>query len=155
MKKTLKIISMVFFVAFVAIQFYRPDRTTPPIVEAETLGSSMQVPENIEQILTRSCNDCHTYKTNYPWYANISPPSLFLASHIDDAHRELNLSIWNTYETRRKSRKLDEICEQVTLKYMPLPSYLWIHWDAKLSDEDIKILCDWTEREKARLTESQ
>jgi len=155
MKKTLKIIAIVFFVALVAAQFYRPDRTTPPIIEADTLESSMQVPENVEQIFTGSCNDCHTYKTNYPWYANISPPSLFLASHIDEGRSELNLSVWNTYETRRKRRKLDEICEQVTQKYMPLPSYLWIHRDAALSDEEIKILCDWTETEKARLVEPQ
>ncbi len=154
-RRTLKIIAIVFFVAFVAVQFFRPDRSTPPIVEAETLEASMQIPENVGQILTRSCNDCHTYKTNYPWYANISPFSSFLASHIDDGRRHLNLSIWNTYETRRKSRKLDEICEQITLKYMPLPSYLWIHWDAKLSDKEIEILYDWTGREKARLTELQ
>ncbi len=31
---------------------------------------------------------------------------------------------------------------------MPLPSYLWVHWDAKMSDADIKTLCDWTEAEK-------
>lgn len=153
MKKTLKIIAVVLFVAFIAIQFYRPDRTAPPIVESETLKASTQVPEAVEQILSRSCNDCHSNKTNYPWYSQIAPASLFLASHVDEGRRELNLSIWNTYETRRKRRKLDEICEQVTERYMPLPSYLWIHRDAKLSDEDIKILCDWTDKTKAGLTE--
>jgi len=153
-KKTLKIIVIVLFAAFIAIQFYRPDRTAPPVVEAETLEASTQVPEEVEQILTRSCNDCHTNKTNYPWYSQIAPASLFLASHVDEGRRELNFSIWNTYETRRKRRKLDEICEQVTERYMPLPSYLWIHRDAKFSDEDIKILCDWTEKAKAGLTET-
>ena len=154
MKKALKIFAIVLFVTFVAIQFYRPDRTAPPIVEAETLEASTQVPEAVEQILTRSCNDCHTHKTNYPWYSQIAPASLFLASHVEDGRRHLNFSVWNTYETRRKRRKLDEICEQVTERYMPLPSYLWIHRDAKLSDEDIKILCDWTDKEKAALTET-
>jgi hypothetical protein len=154
MKKALKIIAIVLFVAFVAIQFYRPDRTAPPIVQAETLEATTQVPEAVEQILTRSCNDCHTYKTNYPWYSQIAPASLFLASHVEDGRRHLNFSVWNTYETRRKRRKLDEICEQVTERYMPLPTYLWIHRDAKLSDEDIKTLCDWTDKEKAGLTET-
>jgi hypothetical protein len=153
-KKTLKIIAIVLFIAFIAIQFYRPDRTAPPIVESETLEASTRVPEEVERILIKSCNDCHTNKTNYPWYSQIAPASLFLASHVDEGRRELNFSIWNTYETRRKRRKLDEICEQVTERYMPLPSYLWIHWDAKLSDENIKILCDWAEQEKAKLTEA-
>lgn len=154
MRKALKIIAIVLFVAFVAIQFYRPNRTVPPIVEAETLEASTQVPEAVEQILTRSCNDCHTNKTNYPWYSQIAPASLFLASHVEEGRRHLNFSVWNTYETRRKRRKLDEICEQITERYMPLPSYLWIHWDAKLSDEDIKTLCDWTDSEKAGLNEA-
>ena len=154
MKKTLKIIAIVLFIAFIAIQFNRPDRTAPPIVESETLEASTRVPEEVEQILIKTCNDCHTNKTNYPWYSQIAPASLFLASHVDEGRRELNFSIWNTYETRRKRRKLDEICEQVTERYMPLPSYLWIHWDAKLSDENIKILCDWAEQEKAKLTEA-
>ncbi len=155
MKKTLKIIIVVLFVAFVAIQFYRPDRTAPPIVEAETLEASTQVPENVRQILTRSCNDCHTNTTNYPWYSQIAPASLFLANHIAEGRGNLNFSTWNNYETNRKRRKLDQICDQVTEKAMPLPSYLWIHRDANLTDEDIKILCDWADKEKARLAESQ
>lgn len=154
MKKTLKILAVALFVAFVAVQFYRPDRTALLIVEAETLKTSTEVPEKVEQILTRSCNDCHTNKTNYPWYSQIVPASLFLASHVEDGRRHLNFSVWNTYETKRKRRKLDEICEQISERYMPLPSYLWIHWDAKLSDEDIKTLCDWTAKESERLAES-
>lgn len=153
MKKTLKIIAIVLFVAFVVIQFYRPDRTVPPIVEAETLEASTQVPENVEQILTRSCNDCHTNKTNYPWYSQIAPGSLFLANHIAEGCHNLNFSIWNTYETKRKRRKPDQVCEQISQREMPLPSYLWIHWSAKLSDEDVKTLCDWTDKEKTRLTD--
>lgn len=153
MKKTLKIIAIVLFVAFIAIQFYRPDRAASPIVAIETLEASTQVPENVEQILTRSCNDCHTNKTNYPWYSQIAPASLFLANHIADGRRHLNFSIWNTYETRRKRRKLDQVCEQVSQREMPLSSYLWIHRDAKLSDEDVKTLCDWVDKENARLAE--
>jgi cytochrome c553 len=155
MKKTLKIVLIVLVVAFAAIQFYRPDTTAPAIVQAETLEASANVPENVNQILTRSCNDCHTNKTIYPWYSQIVPASIFLADHISEGRQELNFSVWNTYETNRKRRKLDQICEQVTEKEMPLPSYLWIHRDAKLSDEDIKTLCDWANGERARLAESK
>lgn len=151
MKKALKIIALILFVAFVAVQFYRPDRSTPPIVEAATLEGSTNVPAPVEAILTRSCNDCHTDKTEYPWYAQIAPASFFLDGHITEGRRNLNLSDWNSYETNRKRRKLDQMCEQVTSREMPLPSYLWIHWGAKLSDEDAKTLCDWTEQEKSRL----
>lgn len=155
MKKILKIAVIVLVVAFIAVQFYRPDRTNPPIVRAETLEATMQVPDNVEAILKRSCNDCHSNQTNYPWYSNVSPFSWLLANHIEDGRRNLNFSVWETYDVKKKRRKLDEICEQVETGEMPYNQYLWIHRDAKLSESDVKLLCDWAGGEKSKLTEPQ
>lgn len=151
--KFVKIAVIVLFVAFIAVQFYRPDFTNPPVVESENLLAGNQVPENVKAILVRSCADCHSNETVYPWYAKISPPSWFLASHINEGRREMNFSTWNKSEDRRKKKKLEEICEQIEPREMPLPSYLWIHRGAKLSDEDIKTLCDWTNQERQKLSE--
>ena len=153
MKKTLKILALILFVGFVAIQFIRPDFTNPPVNAAETIESSMQIPENVQKILTISCKDCHSNETNYPWYSQIQPIARFLKDHIDEGRNELNFSVWNTYEPRKKKRKLEEVCEQIEAKEMPLPSYLWIHWSAKLSENDIKNLCDWTKSESVKLGE--
>lgn len=151
MKKILKIIAVVLVVAFIAIQIYRPDKTNPPVVEAETLEANAQVPENVSAILKRSCNDCHSNQTVYPWYSNVAPFSWLLANHIKDGRRHLNFSVWGTYDAKRKRNKLDETCEQVTSGEMPHNQYLWIHRDANLSEEDKKILCDWAEMEKAKI----
>lgn len=153
MKKVLKIIAIVIVAAFIVIQFFRPDFTNPPVNSAETLQSAMQVPENVQAILKRSCFDCHSNETTYPWYSKIQPSAWFLADHIAEGRHELNFSAFNTYQTRRKKKKLEEVCEQVQAKAMPLPSYLWIHWDAKMSDEDIKTLCDWANAESAKIVE--
>ncbi len=154
MKKTLKITAIVLLTAFVAIQFYRPAKTNPPIVEAETLEATTQVPETVGKILSRSCNDCHTNNSNYPWYSEIAPMSWGVIHHIDEGRGELNFSTWATYNPKRKKHKLEEICEMVTSGEMPHYQYLWIHWDARLSDDDKKILCDWTENEKAKLPQT-
>ena len=151
MKKKLKIIALIFFALFLAAQFIRPDRTNTPVVQAETLEAAARVPENVETILARSCNDCHTNTTAYPWYSNVTPFNFFLAHHIEEGRGQLNFSIWNGYETARKRRKLDQVCEQAKEGLMPLPSYLWIHRDAKLSVEDVNLLCDWTDAERANL----
>ena len=150
-KKILKIIAVVFVVGFIAIQFIRPDRTNLPIVQAETLEAAAQVPENVRAILKRSCNDCHSNETTYPWYSNISPFSWLLADHIEEGRRELNYSVWNTYTAKKKRHKFDEICEQITSGEMPHNQYLWLHADANLSEIDKKILCDWAETEKAKI----
>ena len=151
MKKALKIIAIVIVSALVVIQFIRPDFTNPAVNSAETL----QTPENIGAILKRSCADCHSNETVYPWYARVQPAAWFLKDHIDEGRRELNFSIWNTYEKNKQSRKFEEICEQIKYKTMPLPAYLWVHWSAKLSDEEIKTLCDWTASESVRLANMQ
>jgi Haem-binding domain len=150
-KKILKITILVLALAFIAIQFIRPDRTNPPEVPGETLEASTRIPADVGAILSRSCADCHSNRTIYPWYSNIAPVSWLLADHIRDGRRELNLSIWNTYDNRRKGRKLDEICDQVETGEMPLPSYLWIHWDAALKEGEAAKICDWTKAEKERL----
>ncbi len=154
MKKILKITAVVLFVAFVAIQFYRPAKTNPPIIAAETLEATARVPNEVAKILSRSCNDCHTNNSNYPWYSQVAPMSWGIVEHINEGRRELNLSTWAIYDTKRKKHKLEEICEMVTSGEMPHYQYLWIHRDAQLSDDDKKILCDWTETEKSMLPQT-
>lgn len=152
MKKILKIVVIVLILGFVVLQFFRPDRTNPPIVEAETLEAATRVPADVAAILNRSCSDCHSHKTTYPWYSNISPASLFLANHVANGRRHLNFSIWNTYDKKKKSHKMEEIQEQVEGGIMPLGSYLWIHRDAVLSESDKKALVDWTIKVREDLT---
>ncbi len=155
MKKVLKIVAIVLVAAFFVIQFIRPDLTNPPIDQAETLEANLQVPENVQVILNRSCKDCHSNETKYPLYSKIQPAISFMKDHIDEGRAEMNFSGWKNLGPRRQKRKLTQICEQIQSKEMPLPSYLWVHWDAKLSVEDIKILCDWTEAETAKIVEAE
>jgi hypothetical protein len=151
MKKVFKIVVLVLVAAFLVIQVFRIDRSNPPIVQAETLESTIAVPADVSQILVRSCNDCHTNSTVYPWYSNVQPVGWFLKDHIDDGKRHLNFSIFNTYAAKKKAKKLEEICEQVESKEMPLPSYLWIHRESALTESDTKALCDWAKGEASKI----
>jgi hypothetical protein len=147
----IKRIFLGLLVVFVLIQLYRPSRENPPIDQAKTIEQSIAIPQNVEAILSRSCNDCHSSKTTWPWYSNIAPVSWMLAEHIKDGRNELNFSQWRDFSARKKRKKLEEICEQVNKGDMPLPSYLWIHRDAKLSPADKTLLCDWANAEKAKI----
>ena len=74
-----------------------------------------------------------------------------LADHIEDGRKELNFSVWNTYTPKKKVRKLDELCDQVELGEMPLPSYLWVHRDAVMQEGDAALLCNWAKAEGERI----
>lgn len=151
MKKALKAFAILIVAGLVVIQFFGIDKTNKPINPAESLEATVSVSPDVSQVLVRSCNDCHTNSTTYPWYANIQPVGWFLKSHIDDGQRKLNFSLFKTYPAKKQVKKLEEICEEVQTKEMPLPSYLWIHRESVLSESDIKTLCDWTETEKAKI----
>src|SRR6476469_10710389 len=126
-KKVVLIVVVVLVVAFIGLQFFRIDTTPIPIVQADTIQSGISVPPDVDMVLTRSCGDCHTNSTVYPWYSQVQPVAWWLGNHIAEGRGELNFSIFNTYNARRKKKKLEEICEQVKSGEMPLPSYTWIH----------------------------
>ncbi len=155
MKKTLKIILIVAVVAFAGIQFIRPNISAAPAAPGDALEASMQVPDQVEAIFNRSCADCHTNNTVLPWYSQVAPVSWWLGNHISDGRRHLNLSIWNTYNSKRKVDKLKEICDQVETGEMPLPSYLWVHRYAVMKEGEAKILCDWSNAEASKISSAQ
>jgi hypothetical protein len=154
-KKILKIIAIALFIGFTAIQFVRPEKTNPPINHEETMQATIQVSENVQSILKRSCNDCHSHETVYPFYSNIAPISWQVIDHINEGRRKLNFSIWNTYEAKKKKRKLEGICEEMQSGEMPMPQYTLIHRDAILSADDIKAVCDWTTIEVEKITQTE
>ena len=151
MRKPFKVAAIAIVIGFITLQFFGIDKTNPPIVHSETLEATVAVLPDIALIMGRSCNDCHTNKTVYPWYANIQPAGWFLKDHIDEGKRKLNLSKFNTFDTKKKIKKLEEICEQVESSEMPLPSYLWIHRYAALSESERKALCAWTKQAIAKI----
>ena len=65
----------------------------------------------------------------------------------------MNFSSWPT-SPEEGVELLDSVCQEVKRKRMPLPSYTWIHWDARLSDADRKLLCQWANRAADDLTEA-
>lgn len=146
-----KRVVLALVVIFLLMQLYRPSRDNPPVDQTKTMEKTMQIPPNVETTLSRACNDCHSSKTTWPWYSNVAPISWMLGEHVKDGRGELNMSEWATYSAKKKRRKLQEICEQVNKKEMPISSYLWLHPDAKLSDADRNLLCDWANAEKAKI----
>lgn len=150
--RVLKWIAIVLIVVFLGIQFVRPARTNPPVDESQTIFARTQMTPQVSAILERACRDCHSNKTVWPWYTNVAPISWWLSNHVNEGRQNLNLSEWGKLDQDRQDRKLRQICDEVSDGVMPLSSYLPMHPQARLSAEDKKTLCDWTEAERARLS---
>jgi len=152
LRKLLKWTVIVLVVLFLGIQLMRPARSNPPVDESQTIEARTQMTPQVKAIFERSCNDCHSNKTVWPWYTNVAPISWWIVGHINEARQLMNLSEWGKLDRDRQDRKLRQICDEVTDGGMPLPSYLPMHPKAKLSDQDKKTLCDWTAAERQRLS---
>ena len=139
-------------VLFLAIQFVRPARTNPAVDESQTIFARTQMTPQVAAIFNRSCADCHSNKTVWPWYTNVAPVSWFIVNHVNEARPLLNLSEWGKLDRDRQSRKLQQICDQVSDGAMPLSTYTPLHPGSKLTPADVKVLCDWTDSERARLS---
>jgi hypothetical protein len=129
--------------AFAGAQLVPVERTNPPTEPRGTLAAVHPVPPDVAALLKRSCNDCHSHETVWPWYSHVAPVSWWLSDHVQQGRQHLNLSTWGAYEPKRR-RKLVDMCDQVRSKEMPLPSYLWLHPSGRLSEADQQRLCDWT-----------
>ena len=155
MKKAIKRIGIAIVVLLVVIQAIRPARTNPPVDETRTIQTNSTITPQISAIFERSCKDCHSFRTTWPWYSQVAPVSWLLVSDVNAARKEVSLSEWGTYDPRTKLSKLQKICEEVEKDDMPLGIYVVLHPVAKLSDADKRALCDWTKQEGDRVLASQ
>lgn len=135
---------ILFLVAFIGVQFVRPDRTNPPAPLAASLKA--KTPPHITALLDRSCRDCHSNETDWPWYTSVSPTSWLVANHVQHGREHFNYSEWNTYDSDDRDKFLGAMCDLVKRERMPLPSYLLIHPGAKLSPADVTALCSWSDK---------
>jgi hypothetical protein len=153
MRKALKWIGISLVMLFLAAQVYQPERANPPVDESQTIFVSLSVPPDVKAILDRSCSDCHTNNTTWPWYSYVAPTSWFTAGDVKRGRLSMNLSIWSTYKRTRQAGKLDAIVDQLADDKMPLKPYRMMHPGSVLSKEEIDLVTRWAERERDRLSE--
>lgn len=141
MKKFLKYFSIGALIALVVIQFIRPDRNDGSYETVMHFEKDTRPSLEVAAILKENCYDCHSHHTRYPWYAEIAPFSFWLADHIEEGNKELNVSQWESYSVKKKDHKLEEVIEMIEKKEMPLDSYTWLHGD--LTEAERKLLIQW------------
>jgi hypothetical protein len=135
-------ILVVVSIVFVGLQFVGPARINPPVDAAQTLHAKLPIPQEVRGVLDRSCWNCHSNETRWPWYSYVAPMSWMVIGHVEDGRAQLNFTSW-TYSPEEGADLMDSVCTQVKRRRMPLREYTWMHWGAKLSEDEVKRLCSW------------
>ena len=147
-KKLITVLMLLF--TLVAIQFVRPSQTNPQADPRVHVSATLSVPPNVAGVFSRSCNDCHSNETVWPWYSKVAPVSWLVSYDVASGRKELNLSEWGSRNPAKDREMLNEICKEVTEGEMPGWVYTLMHSEAKLAKSDVAAICDWTRTVSAR-----
>ncbi|MED5330248.1 MAG: heme-binding domain-containing protein [Planctomycetota bacterium] len=132
-----KKLGLVILTAFIASQFAPVSRTNPPVTGA------VDAPAEVTAILTRSCFDCHSNQTRWPWYASVAPISWLVSHDVEEGREHLNFSEWTGMDPSQQAHAMEEIVEVLDEDEMPLWYYLDLHSQARLTDDERALLVDW------------
>ncbi len=140
MSRRLKQGALVFVLVFAAAQLVRPDRTNPATDGRRTIEARPGTASGLGAVLDRSCRDCHSNRTAWPWYTRIAPVSWAMAYGVRTGRKAVNFSEWGAYRPEEQQRLLGESCRDVSTGKMP-GAWTLLHPEAKLSTRDIETIC--------------
>ena len=122
---------------FFAIQFIPVERTNPS-VETRSIG-----PQHVTDLLRRSCFDCHSNETVWPWYGKVAPFSWIVVRDVNLGREKLNFSTWNRLSLADKDRLRTEIWKKVKFSDMPPPMYVFANQEARVTTDHHRMLRNW------------
>ena len=140
MNRRLKQAAIVFVVVFAAAQFVRPERANPATDASRTIQAHVGTASGLVAVLNRSCSDCHSNATVWPWYTQIAPASWLMAYGVKKGRDAVNFSEWAAYQPEQQRVLLIESCQDVTQGKMPGP-YTLLHPEMRLSTQDVETIC--------------
>ena len=116
-----------------------------------SLFAGTEEPLEIARIVNRACQNCHSERTEWPWYSYIAPMSWMIEQDVSTARTHMNLSRWQDYTVEQRIDLLTRMAVEVRNRKMPLPRYLKMHPEARLSAEEVQQLYSWAHSERKRL----
>ena len=109
----------------VLIQLVPISRTNPPVVKELNWDSP-----KTRAYAKRACFDCHSHETRWPWYAYVAPVSWLIAKDVNTGRERMNFS------SITEDDRAEILIERIEKREMPLPEYLALHPEARLSEAE-------------------
>jgi hypothetical protein len=118
---------------------------------AAPLLAGAEVDPAVAQIVARSCQNCHSERTNWPWYSYVAPVSWLIENDVWKARGHMNLSVWDQYTVEKRQELLGELAAAVRSRQMPPPRYTLMHSSSTLSKAESDQIYRWARGERRRL----
>jgi hypothetical protein len=134
-------------VLFVLIQGIQPRRTNPPVTPSRSLEAHLNVPPQVQSVLQRTCYNCHSSATVWPWYSHVAPASWYVVHDVNAARSHINFQDWEAQVSPQEGKEhLGLICKLIQNGQMPPADYRLMHKDGNLTPEEASAVCDWSKQ---------
>jgi hypothetical protein len=125
------------------------DRASAPLLPGA------DIPPSVAGVLSHTCINCHSEKTQWPWYSRVAPVSWLVENDVKHAREHLNLSRWDGLQEVDQRMLLTAIATVIENHEMPPHRYVVLHPEAYLSAEDAVRVIEWTRAERRRLRSTE
>lgn len=130
-KKTGLLIIAVILLIGAGIQFANPE------IEHPSVTGRLTAPKEVTEIFKRACYNCHSNETQLKWYDKIAPVSWIINHDVKEARSRFNFSEWNKLTTKEQQTILWKTVNAVIAGKMPIPVYVAVHPEARISSTEI------------------
>jgi hypothetical protein len=132
---------------FIVIQTIRLSRTNPPVIPSRSLEAHVEVPPQVLSVFKRSCYDCHSNSTVWPWYSNIAPVSWYVIRDVNVGRSHVNMQDWEAQINEQEGKEhLGLVCKLVREGKMPPADYRTIHKGTDISPAETEAICAWSQK---------
>jgi mono/diheme cytochrome c family protein len=121
-------------VTFALMQFVRPGIPSRPAT------AEVQPPPAVKRILEKDCYSCHSDQRRLSWFDQIVPGYWLVRHDILTAREHLNFSTLGAKPAAAQKAEFYEAVNMIQLGAMPLPPFVKLHPEAKVTPEDLATL---------------
>jgi hypothetical protein len=120
--------------AFALLQFVRPG------IPARPATAEIQAPPEVRQALEKDCYSCHSDERRLAWFDQVVPGYWLVRDDVLTGREHLNFSTLGSKPAAIQKATLYEAVDMMQLGAMPLPRFLALHPEAKVTPEELATL---------------
>src|ERR1700733_7308190 len=132
--RTLSKLAIAGVCVFAVLQAVRPSIPVQPTT------AEIQAPPEVRRILDANCYSCHSDQRRLSWVEQIVPGYWLVRHDILTAREHMNFSALGSKAAAMQKATLYEAVNMIQLGAMPLPKFVKLHPEAKVTPEDLATL---------------
>jgi mono/diheme cytochrome c family protein len=121
-------------IIFAVLQVVRPNIPVKPTT------AEVQAPAEVKRVLEKDCYSCHSDQRRLSWFDEIVPGYWLVRHDILTAREHLNFSTLGSQPAAMQKATLYEAVNMIQLGAMPLPKFVRLHPEAKVTPDELATL---------------